>query len=636
MERTRRAKLSILFLVIVLAMLFLLYHQQTKPAVTGEPFNAACRDPLAGVAGNLDDARFSLTPNKADIPAGATVILRLPGVDFADELVSQLKPKVTAVLDGQPARVDDGDSFAGCPSPSRTLYDAPIRIERTWATGRRLDISVIGYRLPNRAVKNLPVQFFLASGSPPTRKLVAEFHGVVSADRTVAALVDVPTIVREGSSIPLRVSTVDQFGNPSRPPGKPLFIELDGQKLASPEIALDGEGRGAVEIPPPAAGVHRFSLFFGDKELGRSGPCLVSKESPSTNYYWGDLHSHTYFSDGFTTANPADAFAYANDTAHLDFAAVTDHAEAVWGCAMSPARWSFIEEAGRRANVPGKFITLLGYEWTGAFVFGGHWPVFDGHAHVLFPDGGKPCRADTDECNSFDKLLAKMAPYHPLVIRHHVCVKWAPATFPAQPSAEMPVLEIASSHGSCECPTCPGLIPDRVNSAENYIQTALLTGVHYGLVGGSDNHHAMPGARSFAGMKKFTMNAGGLTCILAGRLSREEVFQALRERRCYATTSARIFLDFHLADAAMGQVLPRPARVEGTFIVHGVDRLAEVVIWRGDIDRKTFSIIHSVSVDGLDAAGAWRDPSPPKRGLYYLRARQTDGEMAWSSPIWIE
>jgi len=635
MPRPKRAYRAALFWVAVLALAFLVVYQiERRPASSAASIQAECVDPLAGVAATLDDARYILKAQRGGVPAGATVILRLPGVEYPDTTV--VKPVVTAALNGKPLRVDDGDRLAGCPSPSRSRYDVRIHVAQAWAAEQPLEIVVKGYRLPFRAVQPLPVEFFLETADPSSRNTMAAFQGTVSADKTVAVLVDAPTAAYEGWPISLKVSAVDQFGNPSAPPGESLTIWIDGKQTALPKVALDTRGRATVLVPRQPAGVHRFSLYMGEAEIGRSGPVVIGEEPPAANYYWGDPHSHTYFSDGFTTASPADAFAYARDTAHLDFAAVTDHAEPIWGCAMNLEQWRFIETAGEKANVPGEFITLLGYEWTGAFPFGEHWPVFQGHAHVLFPDGGAPCRADTPECGGFDKLLAKMKPYHSLVIRHHVCVKWAPATFPATAEDEMPVVEVASSHGSCECASCPGLIPDRVSPAENYVQAGLLTGAHYGLVGGSDNHHAMPGARAFAGGRRFAMNAGGVTCVLAGGLARDSVFRALRERRCYATTGARIFLDFNLANVGMGQVLPRGSRVEGRYRVYGVAPLEEIVIWRADLANKSFEIVYSIRPNGLDAEGSWRDSSPPRRGLYYLRARQTDGEMAWSSPIWIE
>lgn len=55
----------------------------------------------------------------------------------------------------------------------------------------------------------------------------------------------------------------------------------------------------------------------------------VDDPTTSTNdIYWGDLHSHTAYSDdatSYTSEGPQGAFAFARDIALLDFVAVADH-----------------------------------------------------------------------------------------------------------------------------------------------------------------------------------------------------------------------------------------------------------------------------------------------------------------------
>ena len=39
----------------------------------------------------------------------------------------------------------------------------------------------------------------------------------------------------------------------------------------------------------------------------------------------------------------------------------------------------------------------------------------------------------------------------------------------------------------------------------------------------------------------------------------------------------------------------------------------------------------------LDATLSWKDPSPvTERSWVYVKVTQTDGECAWSSPVWID
>lgn len=75
------------------------------------------------------------------------------------------------------------------------------------------------------------------------------------------------------------------------------------------------------------------------------------------SFYFGNLHSHSGLSDGEGT--PSEAFAFARDEADLDFYAITDHSEMLFG--------GEFEEVGTQAdlfNEPGVFVALRGFEWS--------------------------------------------------------------------------------------------------------------------------------------------------------------------------------------------------------------------------------------------------------------------------------
>jgi hypothetical protein len=121
----------------------------------------------------------------------------------------------------------------------------------------------------------------------------------------------------------------------------------------------------------------------------------------------------------------------------------------------------------------------------------------------------------------------------------------------------------------------------------------------------------------------------GMTAAVCERLDRRELVQALRDRQTYATTGARILLEFQVNELKMGE-LGTALTVECRYTVHAVQALREVEI------LKDGRVLWRAAVDQLDAAGAWRDPDPVEgEHYYYLHVVQGDGEMAWSSPIWV-
>ena len=125
-------------------------------------------------------------------------------------------------------------------------------------------------------------------------------------------------------------------------------------------------------------------------------------------------------------------------------------------------------------------------------------------------------------------------------------------------------------------------------------------------------------------------------CVWSTGSSRKELFEAMRGRRTYAATD-RIQLEFRSGKTVMGGVAKlvddagrrvTPAfslRVLGTGLIETIDLIR---------NRQT---IASTSPKQRDVRWTFRDDKFKGRAAwYYVRVKQTDGNMAWSSPIWFE
>ncbi len=160
----------------------------------------------------------------------------------------------------------------------------------------------------------------------------------------------------------------------------------------------------------------------------------------------------------------------------------------------------------------------------------------------------------------------------------------------------------------------------------NMVQDALARGYILGFVAGSDNHNGNPGE----GCKgRFDCSLFGKTGMWLDELTRESVWEALWNRRTWATTGARILVDVTINDMPMGSILPedssRTIRVE----VHGVEELRTVEIVKNNLS------VFILNNPGLDVEWSVSDGPSQPLDVYYVRVIQMDGEMAWSSPIWI-
>jgi hypothetical protein len=302
----------------------------------------------------------------------------------------------------------------------------------------------------------------------------------------------------------------------------------------------------------------------------------------------------------------------------------------------SPAMWKRIRDNVERFHSPGRFVTLLGYEWTS-------W--LHGHRHVLyFEDEGEVFSTLDSRYETPDQLWAALRGKPALTFAHHsaggpIATNW---NYPPDPELE-PVTEIVSVHGSSEFPDAPQPIYNPVPG--NFVRDTLNAGYRFGFIGSGDSHDGHPGQAHLG-----SPGSGGLAAIWSEELSRMGILEALRARRVYATNGARIFLQVSIDGAPMGSTIagasddadppPPPSMLK-------VRVVAESAIERVDLIRTDrtakFVLEEGTEVAGLVAADGDRELTlersipPLLAGEYhYVRVVQRDGGAAWSSPIFAE
>jgi hypothetical protein len=177
-----------------------------------------------------------------------------------------------------------------------------------------------------------------------------------------------------------------------------------------------------------------------------------------------------------------------------------------------------------------------------------------------------------------------------------------------------PLLEIYSEHGNAESDEGPfDYIRHSMGGrwTPNTYQAVLDAGYRVGALASSDDHLGYPGAYG-----------EGLAAIQAKELTREALFDALRNRRTYGVTGDRIRLDFRLNGKPMGSEIPytRNRRIEVSAV--GWDAIKAVeVIKNGRVVHRDFPIDRKVSSDLRRARflvklefgwGPWADLAMPR------------------------
>jgi hypothetical protein len=441
----------------------------------------------------------------------------------------------------------------------------------------------------------------------------------IAAGPPARIVAHLPSAAAPGSVVPLIIAVLDAQGSAG--------VEIEG-KLA---LSTTNEG---VELPRDVTlaasdrGVRRVDMRVGSTDVVRvqvegpnglvanTNPLVVSPEPQ--RILWADLHGHTGFSDG--TGVPEDYFRYARDVAALDVCALTDHDH--WGMvplSKSPEMWAEIRAQVERFDQPGRFVALLGFEWT-------NW--VSGHRHVLyFGDDAQSNAVLSSIDRSYETpglLWAALSDRDALTVAHHPAGGPVPIDWTIAPDATLePVVEVASVHGSSEAPDAP--IPIYAAVAGRFARDALDRGYRLGFVGSGDSHDGHPGLAHLASP------SGGVAAILADDVTGAAVYSALRSRRVYATNGPRIVLRTSLDGARMGSTLPAAEE----------HRLQIVVAATAPLER--VDVVQSGGrIDSQRAAGRlfWtleRKLAPTRAGEYaYVRAVQEDGGAAWSSPFFFE
>ncbi|MFX0101507.1 MAG: CehA/McbA family metallohydrolase [Candidatus Hodarchaeota archaeon] len=364
----------------------------------------------------------------------------------------------------------------------------------------------------------------------------------------------------------------------------------------------------------------RGSMRVGNLEA-RTNPIRLNDQLPGLKLFWGDIHGHTMHSDGLGTIH--DYYGFAAEVAALDFAAITDHDDI--GPRLLDDEWTLMKEAAQKYYQPGKFVTFLGHEYRNGQT----------DMNVYYPAGdGDLLRGTDGNLGDAAEFTRQVKNRGGMIVPHmHFGADWS-----GMDPEVYRVMEVYSSHGCAEYKNCPREIPylqkqvqkSSKTNKDSYVHDALKLGYRLGLTAGSDTHSGRPGFSDWTRVTRTYL--GGLTALFATELTREAIWDALYNRRCYATTGNRSILEFSINGAMMGSEIGLKAGMPRNISVkcHADGNLKALRIFRsGEI------FIHDEELSGDRMKQTFVENERTTDDWYYVRVDLDDGEMVWSSPIWV-
>jgi hypothetical protein len=370
---------------------------------------------------------------------------------------------------------------------------------------------------------------------------------------------------------------------------------------------------------------------------------------------FGDLHRHTDFSNCITPQDGCtlEHFRYACDIAALDFMGTSDHTDIAK--MYDPYEWWQTQRSVDVFYVPGRFNSLYAYEREQTFPWGHRNVVFAQRGGPIVYLGRKlyrestwgalyPVPAGEGQITPMELWSALVKYGQPVAVISHtgatgMGTDWdkyeridgrventveifqgARVSYEGL-GAPQPTVGLragqpynAANASKAVIPAPPAPIRDFGQIRNNGVyQRALADGFKLGVFASSDH---ISTHTSFGG-------------VYVEEVSRRGIVEGLRVRRSTAATD-KIFVEFSCNGRPMGEVFEAAGKPELKFAVDGTAPLKRLTLVRNEADYSTWE-------PGKPAfEGGFTDAAPLEgENRYYLRVEQTDGSMAWSSPVWV-
>lgn len=353
--------------------------------------------------------------------------------------------------------------------------------------------------------------------------------------------------------------------------------------------------------------------------------------------YFGQLHSHTQYSDGSGSLEGAlDYVKNLPESANVDFVAFTDHSNyfdsknnpnveaALYDTSLvndsdSSHSWATYKNtvaAFNAANV-GKMVAIAGFEMT--------WSGGPGHINT-FNTPGIVSRNNTTLNNktkdaglqAYYKLLSQTEGVDSISQFNHPGTTFGNfidfGYWDAVVDTRMYMVEVGNGEGQIGA---GGYYP----SYEQYIM-ALDKGWHVAPTNNQDNHKGRWGNANDA-----------RDVILTDDFTEDGIYAALRARRMYATEDKNLELDYTVNGYMMGSIIDVPEKLNFEISFNDPDRTDSIA--KVELVVNSGKVAYTWDSAADLAKGSVSVELAPEYTYYFVRVTEGDGDLAVTAPVWV-
>ena len=352
--------------------------------------------------------------------------------------------------------------------------------------------------------------------------------------------------------------------------------------------------------------------------------------------YFGQLHSHTQYSDGAGSLESAlDYVKNLPESANVDFVAFTDHSNyfdksgaanpegALYDMSLASAAsqnlWNEYKNAVAAFNKEnaGSMVAIAGFEMT--------WSGGPGHINT-FNTPGIVSRNNTTLNNktkdaglqAYYKLLSQTEGVDSISQFNHPGTTFGNfidfGYWDAVVDTRMYMVEVGNGEGQIGA---GGYYP----SYEQYIM-ALDKGWHVAPTNNQDNHKGRWGNANDA-----------RDVILTDDFTEDGIYEALRARRMYATEDKNLDLDYTVNGYMMGSIIDVPEKLNFEISFNDPDRTDSIA--KVELVVNSGKVAYTWDSAADLAKGSVSVELAPEYTYYFVRVTEGDGDLAVTAPVWV-
>ena len=352
--------------------------------------------------------------------------------------------------------------------------------------------------------------------------------------------------------------------------------------------------------------------------------------------YFGQLHSHTQYSDGAGSLESAlDYVKNLPKSANVDFVAFTDHSnyfdksgaanpegalyDMTKATEYSQQTWKSYKDAVAAFNTEnaGSMVAIAGFEMT--------WSGGPGHINT-FNTPGIVSRNNTTLNNktkdaglqAYYKLLSQTEGANSISQFNHPGTTFGNfidfGYWNAVVDTRMYMVEVGNGEGQIGA---GGYYP----SYEQYIM-ALDKGWHVAPTNNQDNHKGRWGNANDA-----------RDVILTDDFTEDGIYAALRARRMYATEDKNLDLDYTVNGNMMGSIIDVPEKLNFEISFNDPDRTDSIA--KVELVVNSGKVAYTWDSAADLAKGSVSVELAPEYTYYFVRVTEGDGDLAVTAPVWV-